>query len=58
MTAMATGGAGGEGGGGGGGPAPHDAADDEENAFFARLAAERTGVDFGDDETASSEYIL
>ena len=44
-----------DGGGGGGGD---DAADDEENAFFARLAAERTGVDFGDDETASSEYIL
>ena len=38
---------GGEGGGG------DDAADDEENAFFARLAAERTGVDFGDEEKAS-----
>jgi hypothetical protein len=36
--------------GGGGGD---DAADDEENAFFARLAAERTGVDFGDEEKAS-----
>ena len=38
---------------GGGGGEGDDAADDEENAFFARLAAERTGVDFGDEEKAS-----